>query len=91
MVKIKQKHKRYGSFLISMPLLDTELTTVWLVMEKLKAVVVEANAHYQSNSIKYTAISPLFDEIPDEETPPLYDLFVSKEMDGSITLEVERI
>ena len=89
-VKIKEHHKNYGRFRISMDTIDTEFITVCQVFKKLDGVVVEATAHYQTNSIEYIAISSLFEKIEQHEMPPLYNIEVSKKVDGSINLGVSK-
>ena len=52
-------------------------------------VVVEATSHFQTNSIEYVGIPPMFAEINDCEVPPHYNVIVGKIV-GVITVKVEK-
>ena len=90
MISIKECNRRYGRFKIPIPMIDTDYLTVQQVFQDMQLVVVEATAHYATNCIEYTAISPLFDKTKEYENIPAYNINVSKTIGGTIAIQLEK-
>ncbi len=70
---------RLGSFLVSNHLIDNFPMTVMAIMAQM--VVVEAKSRFILDAVEYTAIGPMFDEIPRGVQPPRYNCNFTSEAD----------
>ena len=74
--------RRYGRFYIQ----DAERTedrinSLFKVMQNF--LVIEARYDMCRAAVEYTALSPMFDEVPDGHKPPEYEISVH-ELDGEV-------
>lgn len=53
--------------------------------------MVRAELMYYNNSIEYTVMSSLFDELKEGERPPIYTVTVTDTDDGSISVNARRL
>lgn len=77
---------RYGRFRVSDVMVDTDPTSLLLLGSKV--VVVKCEHEYSTRTFDYTALSPMFEEIPDCMVPPEYDIiFQRRQADLIVTAE----
>ena len=60
------------------------------IFQRLGAVVVRAELMYYNNSIEYTAMSHLFDEVQEGAIPPIYEVTAATTDDGEISVSVRK-
>ena len=79
------KKSRKGRFVISFECLDD-----WesLLPFMSKVVVVDARANYATNLVEYTGFSDLSEETECHYAAPLYDVKLSRNEEGLVTVKV---
>ena len=68
--------RRIGSFSIPRKLIERDPVSVRSVMAS--CVIIRAELMWQHDAVEYTALSPCFDEVPDECVPIDYTILIHK-------------
>lgn len=76
-------NRRLGCFEIPLLYLDHNHMPVQRIMSR--CIIVRAEVLYHARAIRYTAISGLFDVVPDHQMPPDYS--ITFDADGNIQAE----
>ena len=53
-------------------------------------IIVRAEVLFDSNTIQYSALSDLFDPVPEGEESPWYDLIINDLIEDDVTVSVTR-
>jgi hypothetical protein len=83
--------KNMGRFRITKELIEHNPDTVARIFAEMKCVPVRAEALFQPPVIEYFAISELFDEVDEYSRTPEYEIKVSEDEDGNLTVIATRI
>lgn len=75
-----QQDRRFGTFLISRKVLESNPEEVMQVFPK--CVVLRAELDWANDAIVYTAWSPLFNPVEPNMTPPVYQIRITDTMDA---------
>jgi hypothetical protein len=78
-------NKRIGRFAISRQLAERDPETARAVMGR--CIVVRCEMMYAHDTLEYMALSPDFDEVPQGQIVPEYDVIIS---DGGKCIEFKR-
>ena len=78
---------RFGEFRINADYIKTHLEAVQRFFSETSMVVIRADYEFESESIKYTAISPFFDDIAFNQRPPEYEVRFNMESRETINLD----
>ena len=77
--------KRLGFFALKRLLIERDPETVRAIMGR--CIIVRCEMMYSYDNFEYWALSPDFDEVPENETAPVYDVIIS---DGGKRIEFKR-
>ena len=78
-------NRRIGRFSMSRQLMERDPEIARSVMGRV--IVVRCEMMYHTDTLEYMALSPDFDEVPQNEIAPAYDVIIS---DGGRLIEFQR-
>ena len=78
-------NRRIGRFAMSRQLVERDPETARAVMGRV--IVVRCEMMYETDTLEYMALSPDFDEVPQNEIAPAYDVMIS---DGGGRIEFKQ-